>query len=84
MLQCHANADAAFYGGKHYEYKKCLYSIHAEVNCIMNCKDKSLISRSTMYLIKLDNGSGIKCEPCRVCHEYLIKYKIKNLKILNK
>jgi deoxycytidylate deaminase len=71
-------------GTKNIEYKKCLYSIHAEVSCIMNCKDKSLISRSTMYLIKLNEGIGIECEPCRVCREYLLKYKIKRIKILSK
>ena len=77
------NTDSVFYGAINKKYKKCIYSKHAEVNCILQCeyKYKKLISKSIMYLIKLDkNNKAIKCDSCSNCKKYLNKNNMKKVK----
>lgn len=55
------------------------YSIHAELNCINNCKNKKIIKDSKMILFRISKGQFIKCECCNICKKIIEKYNIKKV-----
>ncbi len=53
------------------------YSIHAEQSCIMNCRNKHVLRKSKIILVKLSKDGHVqKCEPCFKCCHIINKYKI--------
>lgn len=61
-------------------YEPNKYSIHAEVACInsVSQEHRKYISKSTMYIIKLDRHNKIKdsCVPCENCKKYINKFQV--------
>lgn len=59
------------------EYNRFKFSMHAEVDCIMNCKKKDLLPKSTIYIycVNKDNVA-----PCEICMKFIERYKIKKIK----
>jgi hypothetical protein len=55
------------------------YSIHAEVSCILKCKQKQLIAKSKMIIIKLIDNKPVICEPCNSCYLFIKKHNIKKI-----
>ena len=58
-----------------YEAKK--HSWHAEQLCIKKCKNKSVLNKATLYLVKITNTNDVK--PCTMCQHIIDKYKIKKV-----
>lgn len=59
------------------KYETNKYTWHAEQICIMNCKNKHLIKKSTMILIRWGQTDHVK--PCNMCIDLINKYKIGRL-----
>ena len=64
-------------------YEPYKYSIHAEKDAIMNVKNKKILNKCKIVIVKISDGKIINCGPCKMCKELLCKYKIteKNIKI---
>ena len=58
-----------------YEAKK--YSRHAEQNCIANCKNKKIIEKCVMILVKISENENVY--PCNMCQHIIDKYKVKKV-----
>jgi deoxycytidylate deaminase len=58
-------------------YKSNKYSSHAEQNCIANCKDKYLISKCDMLLLRISHSDDVR--PCDMCQHIINKYNVKKL-----
>jgi cytidine deaminase len=59
-----------------YEAKK--YTWHAEQSCIMKCKNKNLIKKSYMILVKITKKEMI-VHPCTMCDHIIKKYGVKKI-----
>jgi deoxycytidylate deaminase len=63
------------------------YTIHAEKMCIMNCKNKKIISKCIMVLfriIKINNKyEFIDCQSCHMCQKLVKKMGIKKVYYYN-
>jgi len=58
-------------------YEANKYSYHAEQNCIINCKNKQIINKCNMLLVRIsDTGDAI---PCDMCRHMINKYNVKRL-----
>lgn len=62
-------------------YESNKYSSHAEQNCISNCKNKKLIKKSDMILLRISYSEDAR--PCNMCQHIINKYNINNLYILS-
>ena len=50
--------------------------------CIMNCKEKRLIKKSIMILIRIDKankGKFMECTSCAQCKKLINKFNIKKI-----
>jgi tRNA(Arg) A34 adenosine deaminase TadA len=55
-------------------------SIHAEQDCINNCKNKKLIPKSYIILVRCNSlGDIIPCEPCHTCQSIIEKHKVRKV-----
>jgi deoxycytidylate deaminase len=61
-----------------HEFTPNKYVVHAEFNCIFNCKNikKYNLRDCKIVLVKIKNGKIRKCEPCEICQKLLFKFKI--------
>ncbi len=50
-----------------------LHGIHAEHDCVMNCKTPRLIPYSTIYIFCIRNGILQPVDPCESCKRLLTK-----------
>jgi deoxycytidylate deaminase len=58
-------------------YEPYKYSTHAEQDAISKIKNKNILNRCKIYIIKLDKLNNVKSAiPCPVCYKLLNKYKI--------
>lgn len=63
-------------------YESYKYCIHAEQDCINKCKNKKILKKCILILIKLTGSGELKqCEPCKMCSHIIKKYKIR--KVIN-
>ena len=60
-------------------YEAYKYGIHAEKNAIMSVKDKSLLSKSKIVIIRLKDGNIVEASPCQKCKKLLDKYKVSKI-----
>ena len=59
-----------------YEAKK--YTWHAEQACIMKCKNKNLIPKSYMILVKITKKE-MSVQPCSMCDHIIKKYGVRKI-----
>jgi cytidine deaminase len=64
-------------------YEPYKYSIHAEKSAIMNIKNKKILNKCKMVIIKITKGKITTCGPCKMCKELLNKYKITNINTMS-
>ena len=64
-------------------YEKNTHSVHAEVNCIRKCRDKKILKKSTLIIIKIKHNNITYCEPCEICWKYIRKHGVKTVKSIN-
>ncbi len=57
-------------------YEPYKYGTHAEKNAIMNVKNKKILHKCKMIIVKIYNGNIITCDPCPMCKKLMDKYKI--------
>lgn len=62
-------------------YEPNKYSIHAEQNCISNCKNKNLIKNCDMLLLRISETNDVR--PCNMCQHIIDKYNLKKLYTLS-
>ncbi len=60
-------------------YEAYKYGIHAEKNAIMSVRDKSLLSKSKIVIIRLKDGNIVEASPCKMCKNLLDKYKVSKI-----
>lgn len=65
------------------EYKPNKYSVHAERNAIMSVKNKHILPKCKILIIKIKQNEISPATPCSVCQELLDKYKLKAITIDN-
>ena len=59
---------------EHYEPNK--HSVHAEKHAILNLKNKSILSKCKIRILKINSGGIVsECGPCPMCKKLLTKYK---------
>ena len=58
-------------------YEPNKHTIHAERSCIMNIKNKKILPKCKMIVVKIINDKPIVCGCCDMCNELLMKYKLK-------
>jgi|Laugresu1bdmlbsd_1035121.scaffolds.fasta_scaffold01599_4 hypothetical protein len=73
-----------FKGKEHFirhedEYKPNKHTIHAEVACINNIKDKSILSKCSILIYKIIDDEIIKTSCCINCYKIIKKYKIRRI-----
>jgi cytidine deaminase len=61
-------------------YESNKYSSHAEQNCIANCRDKYLISKCDMILLRISDSNDVR--PCNLCQHLINKYNVKKLFVI--
>lgn len=61
------------------EYKPNKYTIHAEVACINNIKDKSILSKCSIIIYKIIDDEIVKTSCCINCYKVIKKYKIRRI-----
>jgi hypothetical protein len=69
-------------------YEPCKYTFHAEQVCIKRCRDKNVIKKSTMILVRKtgntdNNNPNIhpikEVRPCKMCQHIIEKYKLRRI-----
>ena len=61
-------------------YEPNKYTIHAEQSCIQKCKDKTIIRKCKLIIVKIDkNNNIINCKPCSMCNHIINKYKVRRV-----
>ena len=60
-------------------YEAYKYIIHAEKNAIMSVKNKSILSKSKIIIVKIINDKNCYTGPCKMCHKLLNKYKLSKI-----
>jgi cytidine deaminase len=60
-------------------YEAYKYGIHAEKNAIMSVRDKNLLSKSKIVIVRLKDGVVVKAKPCKMCQNLLDKYKVSKI-----
>ncbi len=73
-----------FKGKEHFiryedEYKPNKHTIHAEVACINNIKDKSILSKCSILIYKIIDDEIVKTSCCINCYKVIKKYKIRRI-----
>ena len=58
------------------------FSRHAEQNCISNCKNKEIIKKCIMILVRISENPNVY--PCNMCQHIINKYKVKKLYSFNR
>lgn len=61
------------------EYIPNKYTIHAEVACINNIKDKSILSKCSIVIYRIINDEIVKVSCCDNCYKIIKKYKIRRI-----
>lgn len=60
--------------------RRRVFCVHAEQACICSCRNKSILSKSTLVLVTWKHtGRVAVCEPCSMCSDIIDKYKIKTV-----
>lgn len=54
------------------------YSTHAEKSCIMSVKNKNLLNKCKIIIVKIVNGKPVLRNCCDMCSKLINKYKINN------
>ena len=69
--------------GKGYNYRvdnlKCTYSIHAEIDAILDAKKtcKNDFRNSTLYVVRINNKNDLSQSlPCEKCNQFINRHKI--------
>ena len=69
--------------GKGYNYRvpnlKCTYSIHAEIDAILNAKKtcKNDFRDCILYVVRINNKKDLSQSlPCEKCNQFIIRHKI--------
>lgn len=61
-------------------YEPNKYTVHAEQDCISKVKNKTILKKATLYIVKIDKlGNFIDCYPCHMCSRIIDKYKVKKI-----
>lgn len=60
-------------------YEAYKYSVHAEKDAIMKIKDKNILKKCKIYIIKIKNNEIENAIPCPMCCNLLKKYGIKKI-----
>lgn len=61
-------------------FERYLHCIHAEVACLISCKQKNYIKDATMILVKLKNKDETqKCDSCISCKKFIEKYGVRRV-----
>jgi|LauGreSBDMM110SN_4_FD.fasta_scaffold1457082_1 cytidine deaminase len=48
----------------------------------MNVKNKNILKKSKIIIVKICDGNITNCNPCKMCKKLLSKYKINNINTL--
>lgn len=62
-----------------YDYKLNKHTVHAEVACINNLKNKNILSKSSMIIFKIKNNEVEKTFCCENCYKVIKKYNIRRI-----
>lgn len=69
------------YGSPRYvsakDYEPSKYSWHAEQKCIMDCKDKHIINKCTLFLVRITGNTNVT--PCSMCSKIIRKYGVRSV-----
>jgi tRNA(Arg) A34 adenosine deaminase TadA len=57
-------------------YEPNKYSTHAEKDAIRKIKNKSILKKCKIYIIKVKNNEVVQATPCQMCCGLLKKYNI--------
>jgi len=60
-------------------YESNKHSIHAEKDAIRKIKNKNILKKCKIYIIKLKDNEIEKGIPCPMCYNLLEKYKISKI-----
>jgi cytidine deaminase len=60
-------------------YEAYKHSIHAERQAIMSVRNKKLLPKSKIVIVRLNNGIIVQAKPCEICQQLLNKYKLNNI-----
>jgi cytidine deaminase len=60
-------------------YEAYKYSIHAERQAIMSVRNKKLLPKSKIVIVRLNNGNIVQAKPCEMCQHLLNKYKLNKI-----
>ena len=60
-------------------YEAYKYSIHAEKNAIISVKNKNILSKSKIIIVKIINDKISYTNPCKMCSKLLNKYKLSRI-----
>ncbi len=58
------------------KFERGKYSIHAEVACLVGCKQKNLIKECTLYIFKYGSDT---CQPCSMCKVFIERYGVRRV-----
>ncbi len=62
------------------QYDSCKNSIHAEMRCILNCRDMENIRGMKLYVYREDRvGHLANCRPCPACMEKIREVGIRDI-----
>lgn len=61
------------------DYKLNKYTVHAEVACINNLKNKNILSKSSIIIFKIKNNKVEKTYCCEKCFKIIKKYNIRRI-----
>ncbi len=77
------------YNSNNCEYLKFKYSVHAEICAIKKIKNKTILKKCTLYVIRIKNNQCCGTYsieygyPCEHCMKIINKYKINFKNIIN-
>jgi len=65
-------------------YEACKYSVHAEKDAITKIRNKSILKKCKIYVIKIKNEKIEQALPCPMCCDLLRKYGVERICCLSK
>jgi cytidine deaminase len=60
-------------------YESYKFSTHAEKDAIKKVKDKNILKKCKIYIIKIKNDNVEQAIPCEMCNKLLKKYGINKI-----
>lgn len=59
-------------------YEPIKHTYHAEQLCIQRCKNKAMLKKCTLILVRITDGTNV--QPCSMCAHIIKKYGIPRVK----